>query len=157
MTRNASHVRPVKKPSRWVAIVDDDGSVRTALARVLRMARIRVSTFSAAHEYFAATALDGAPSCLVLDVHLGPNGMGGLAMHDYLKAHGATLPVILMTAHDEVSSAEMARRVGPSNFLRKPFDSAALIALVQRALGESPPASTEPDEVSRREEPVHTR
>jgi two-component system response regulator DctR len=154
---HASHLRSHAKPSKWVAIVDDDGSVRTALARVLRIERIRVSTFSAAHEYLAASALDGSPSCLILDVHLGPSGMGGLELHDYLVAHGATLPVILMTAHDEVSSAEMSRRVGPDNYLRKPFDSGALVTLVQRALAAGAPAKGEPEEASPREQPISTR
>jgi FixJ family two-component response regulator len=137
--------------------VDDDGSVRTALARVLRTERIRVSTFSAAHEYLAASALDGAPACLLLDVHLGASGMGGLALHDYLVAHGASLPVILMTAHDEVSSGEMTRRVGPDNFLRKPFDSGALIRLVQRALAAGAPTPGEAEAESRRELRISTR
>jgi len=123
---------------RWVAVVDDDGSIRTALARVLRMEGLRVATFGTAHEYLAASALEGSASCLVLDVHLGAaSQMSGFELHDHLATIGANVKVILMTAHDEVPSADLARRVGSDNYLRKPFESEALISLVQRALGTS--------------------
>jgi FixJ family two-component response regulator len=122
----------------WVAIVDDDGSIRTALARVLRMEGWRVATFGTAHEYLAASALEGAPSCLVLDVHLGSaSQMSGFELHDHLAASGANVKTILMTAHDEVPATDLACRVGADNYLRKPFESEMLISLVRRALGSS--------------------
>jgi FixJ family two-component response regulator len=71
-------------------------------------------------------------SCVILDIHLG--AMSGLELHDRLMAARPTLPVILMTAHDDASSAELSRRTGPHGYLRKPFASEALLTLVLRAV-----------------------
>ena len=115
--------------NRWVAIVDDDPSVRSALARVLRTAGITVETYATAHEYLSASP-ERDPSCLVLDVHLG--GMTGFDLHDRLVASGSGVSVLFITAHDEVSTAELERRAGPDGYLRKPFDGDQLLTLVRR-------------------------
>jgi len=126
-------VKPIRRTSpeenRWVAIVDDDPSVRSALARVLRTAGITVETYATAHEYLSAS-LDREPSCLVLDVHLG--GMTGFDLHDRLLASGSGVSVLFITAHDDVPTAELERRAGPDGYLRKPFDGDQLLALVRR-------------------------
>lgn len=116
-------------PSFSVAIVDDDASVRFALARVLRTAGITVDTYATAHEYLTAV-LEREPACLVLDVHLG--GMTGFELHDRLLAAGARASVVFITAHDEVPTIELERRAGPDGYLRKPFDGDQLLALVRR-------------------------
>jgi FixJ family two-component response regulator len=117
--------------SPWIAIVDDDPSVRSALARVLSTTGIGVETFATAHEYLAAAA-GREPVCLVLDVHLG--GMSGFDLHDRLIALGSQVNVVFITAHDEVPSEELERRAGPDGYLRKPFDGDQLLALVRRIL-----------------------
>jgi len=98
---------------RWVAIVDDDPSVRSALGRVLRTAGIAVETYASAHEYLSAT-LEREPTCLVLDVHLG--SMSGFDLQDRLIASGSRVSIVFITAHDEVSSAELERRAGPDGY-----------------------------------------
>lgn len=126
-------MNPVPRSStgenRWVAIVDDDPSVRSALARVLRTAGITVETYATAHEYLSASP-DRDPSCLVLDVHLG--GMTGFDLHDRLVASGSGVSVLFITAHDDVPTAELERRAGPDGYLRKPFDGDQLLTLVRR-------------------------
>lgn len=122
-----------RQPPPWVAIVDDDASVRRALTRILRVEGIDATAFACAHEFLAATASRGNPSCLVLDVHLGATSMNGFDLHAILVERDADVPVILMTAHDDVASAELARRAGADSFLRKPFERAQFVTLVQRA------------------------
>jgi FixJ family two-component response regulator len=122
--------RRAKQFSSWVAVVDDDASVRTALARLLRSAELPVKTFASAREFLVEYA-DHPPDCLVLDVHLGE--MSGLELYDYL-AYAPVKSVIFITAHDEVLASELTRRAGPDGYLRKPFDGDALLALVRRAL-----------------------
>jgi len=63
--------------------------------------------------------------------------MSGFELHDRIIAARAALPVILMTAHEDASSAELSRRAGLHGYLRKPFASDALLALVHAALGRS--------------------
>ena len=114
----------------WVAVVDDDPSIRSSLARLMRSEGMVVETFAASNDFLAAIASDGPPSCLVLDVHLGTES--GFDLQDTLAVSHATIPVILMTGHDKISSAELARRAGPDGFVRKPFDGDLIVGMVRR-------------------------
>lgn len=125
--------RPDVRPTgrrEWIAVVDDDPSIRSALARLLRAEGIAVETFAASAEFFAAISSDGPPSCVVLDVHLGTES--GFDLQELLAVRHANTPVILMTGHDKISSAELSRRAGPDGFLRKPFDGDSILGMVRR-------------------------
>jgi FixJ family two-component response regulator len=125
--------RPNGRPTgrhEWIAVVDDDPSIRSSLARLMRSEGIVVETFAAPSDFLAAIASDGPPSCLVLDVHLGTES--GFDLQDTLAITYTTMPVILMTGHDKISSAELARRAGPDGFLRKPFDGDRILGMVRR-------------------------
>lgn len=111
----------------WVGIVDDDASLRAALARALRAHGIRVEAFASAEE-FLRRDVEGEPECLILDIHLG--GLSGFELQDLLTARGAAPPIVFITAHDALL-AERARAGGASGFLRKPFETAHLIALLR--------------------------
>jgi FixJ family two-component response regulator len=113
----------------WVGVVDDDASIRSSLARVFQVHQIRVATFSSAED-FLARAATAEPSCMVVDVHLG--GMTGFDLHDRLVGLGGTVcPVIFITAHDEIPASQFERVNARCAFLRKPFDTDALLALVR--------------------------
>lgn len=131
-----SRRRAFPDPTFWVAIVDDDSSVRSALARVLRTAGIGVETYATAQEYLSAS-IAREPVCLVLDVHLG--GMSGFELHDRLIAAGSRVTVVFITAHDEVPTAELEQRAGPDGYLRKPFDGDQLLAVVRRVAHANAP------------------
>ena len=118
----------------WVGIVDDDASLRTALARVMRGNGIRVETF-ASGEDFLGRAVPEQPVCLVLDIHLG--GMSGFDLQRRIAAEGSSIPIIFITAHDD-RFAESARLSGACGYLRKQFDTNALVALVRPFLAVSP-------------------
>ena len=113
----------------WIAVVDDDASVRNSLARLLRSAGILVETFATAPEFLTANALE-PPACLVLDVHL--LSMTGFELQQELAMTHPDVPIIFITAHDGISSAELTRRAGADGFLRKPFDSDVLLSMVRR-------------------------
>jgi len=113
----------------WIAVVDDDPSVRRSLARLLRAEGMLVKPFATASEFVIANGF-GPPACLVLDVHLGT--MSGFELQEQLASTHPDLPIIFITAHDEISSAELTRRAGPDGHLRKPFDGDTLIAMVRR-------------------------
>lgn len=117
----------------WVGIVDDDASLRAALARALRVNGIHVETFGSAEE-FLHRDVAGEPDCIVLDIHLG--GLSGFDLQDRLAAEGAAPPIIFITAHDDML-AERARSDGASGYLRKPFETNALVALLRQHLRSS--------------------
>ncbi len=120
--------RAGSKPG-WIAVVDDDASVRRSLARLLRAEGMLVDAFATASEFVIANDLEPA-ACLVLDVHLGT--MSGFELQEQLASTHPDLPLIFITAHDEISSAELTRRAGPDGYLRKPFDGDALVGMVRR-------------------------
>jgi len=111
----------------WVGIVDDDASLRIALARALRGNGIRAETFASAEE-FLRRAVAGDPECLVLDIHL--TGLSGFDLRDLLASRGGAPPIIFITAHDDMLS-QQAHACGASGYLRKPFETTALVALVR--------------------------
>jgi len=118
----------------WIGIVDDDPSIRKSLARMFRGNGIRTVTFSSAEEYLDRT-VPMEPRCIVLDVHLG--GLSGFDLQARLAQDGNLTPIIFITAH-ELCAAELARCPGPCGYLRKPFDTDALIALVRPHLDGHP-------------------
>lgn len=117
----------------WVGIVDDDEAVRSSLRRVLRMEGMCVETFASGGE-FLERIMRGLPSCLVLDVRLGE--FTGFDLQDALLARGEVPPIIFITAHDEIPAARRDPCSGTAGYLRKPFDVAALVALVRPLLRE---------------------
>jgi FixJ family two-component response regulator len=79
------------------------------------------------------------PDCLVLDVQM--PGMNGLELQDRLAMTGQTIPVIFITAHDEVGVRERALGAGALAFLRKPFDDELLVRTLRAALANVASAS----------------
>ncbi len=123
-----------------VFIVDDDASVREALAWLLR-SRHLLSEGYAGGEAFDAMLEGGfactQPCCLLLDVRM--PGMSGLALFDKLAGRGLVevMPVIFLTGHADVPTAvDMVKR-GAFDFCEKPFSDNALVDRVEQAICRS--------------------
>src|SRR5262249_31588586 len=114
-----------------ISIIDDDASVRTATARLLRSMGFSAYAFASAKEFLSSPQLSET-SCVIADVQM--PGMTGVELQDYLIAHDHGMPVIFITAfpHDRVR--ERAINAGAICFLSKPFDEARLLECVERAL-----------------------
>jgi two-component system response regulator DctR len=123
-----------------VYIVDDDASVREALAWLLRSRHLLSESFPGAEEFDAAIAGEwkpSQPSCLLLDVRM--PGMSGLALFDKILQRGLAdaLPVIFLTGHADVPTAvDMVKR-GAFDFCEKPFSDNALVDRIEQALKKS--------------------
>jgi two-component system, LuxR family, response regulator FixJ len=114
-----------------VFVVDDDLSVRRALARLLRAEGFQVRTFESGPEFL--DAIDGeCRGCAVLDVRM-PT-LSGFEVLDRLAARGVPMAVILVTGDGDVGTAERARKAGCVSLLAKPFEDVALIDAVREAL-----------------------
>ena len=114
-----------------IAIVDDNASLRRALARLLRAVGWQAVTFASA-EAFLQADLQRSLDCLVLDVWL--PGMSGVALLEHLGALGSTLPVILITGREDVQMRLRAAQTGAVAYLRKPLDEQDFLQALQRAL-----------------------
>ncbi len=119
------------QPDPTVHIVDDEESVRRSLALLLRGEGHAVQTHSS-----VATALDAidprSTGCVLTDVKM--DGESGLDLLHALKSKGASLPVIVMTGHADVSLAVSAMKQGAADFIEKPFPPDSLIATLNAVL-----------------------
>jgi len=123
-----------------VYIVDDDASVREALAWLLRSRRLGSQAFDSAEaflEVIEGAHLPPRPACLLLDVRM--PGMSGLALFECLVERGLhqALPVIFLTGHADVPTAVSAVKRGAFDFCEKPFSDNALVDRVEQALAQS--------------------
>ncbi|WP_422002486.1 response regulator transcription factor [Reyranella sp.] len=116
-----------------IAVVDDDDSVRAALDNLLRSMGMTVVTFGSAEEFLDSPRRDEV-SCLVADVQM--PGMGGLALHRQLAAESRRVPIILITAFPKDHVRREVEADGAFGYLAKPFESASLLACIDRALDE---------------------
>jgi FixJ family two-component response regulator len=114
-----------------ISIVDDDASVRTATARLLRSLGFSAQPFASAQEFLLSAGLRET-SCLIADVEM--PGMSGIELQEYLIAHGHRTPMIFITAFPEDRIRERVMRAGAIDFLSKPFDEPRLLECVERAL-----------------------
>ena len=114
-----------------VFVVDDDGSLRTALSRLLGSVGLKCETFPTADDFLRSVE-PCRGGCLLLDVRM--PGVSGIELQRALRAHGYDLPVILLTAHADVPLTVRAMKAGALDVFTKPFDDQTLLDAVQRAL-----------------------
>jgi CheY-like chemotaxis protein len=129
--------RPMPKPNNIVAVVDDDDLMREALQNLLLAFDYEVELYESAEAFLAARATTNA-GCLVSDIHLG--GMTGIDLGRALKASGARLPIIFMTASTDPGLRARAMDLGCVAFLGKPFPPLALAEALNEALDRCPTA-----------------
>jgi FixJ family two-component response regulator len=118
-----------------ISVVDDDASVRTATARLLRSLGFSAHAFASAQEFLSSPRLLET-SCLIADVEM--PGMTGVELQEHLIAHGHATPVIFITAFPEDRIRERVIKAGAIDFLSKPFDEPRLLECVERALARRP-------------------
>jgi two-component system response regulator FixJ len=121
--------------SRVVHVIDDDDAVRRALAMLFRSAGIATATHPSGSAFLEALPSigEGAVGCVLTDVRM--PGVDGLELLRRLKQSGFGPPVVVMTAHGDVSTAVRAMKAGAADFIEKPFDDEALLAATEAALG----------------------
>ena len=120
-----------------MAIVDDDDSVCRAIRRLVRSLDMDAETFSSGRQFL--DLLHAMPSfqpdCAILDVQM--PGMNGFELQELLVKSGNKIPLIFITAHDEVGAREKALGAGALAFLRKPFDDELLVRTLNEALKDT--------------------
>lgn len=123
-----------------VFIVDDDASVREALAWLLRSRRLLSQAYESADAFWQMIEdgwVPGQACCLLLDVRM--PGMSGLALFERLVERGLhrAMPVIFLTGHGDVPTAVDAVKRGAFDFCEKPFSDNALVDRIEQALAQS--------------------
>ncbi|APA87707.1 response regulator [Paraburkholderia sprentiae WSM5005] len=115
-----------------VFVVDDDGSVRCALARLLRASGYQVECFESPEAFLERADLTSMPACLVLDLQM--PGMTGLEVQRKLDQ---LVPIVFLTGHGDICSSVDAMKGGAVDFLPKPVRDSLLLVAVDRALARA--------------------
>ncbi len=114
-----------------VFVIDDQDSVRHALAEMLGVFGFAVETHESAASFLRS--LDPArPGCVVADVRM--PGMDGIELVRELARRGCELPVILISGHADVPMAVAGIKAGAEDFIEKPVDDRDLVAAINRGL-----------------------
>jgi two-component system copper resistance phosphate regulon response regulator CusR len=114
-----------------VLIVEDDRQLRTSITRGLREAS-HVVEQAPTGEQAIALAKAGAFDVMILDVRL--PGVDGFAVCRAVRAAGNRVPILMLTALDDVEQRIAGLDAGADDYLTKPFDFGELLARL-RALG----------------------
>ncbi len=114
-----------------VYVIDDDASLRDALARLFRSVGLQAKAFASAPEFLRNKLADG-PSCLVLDVRL--PGLSGLDFQAELLKANIDIPIVFMTGHGDIPMTVRAMKAGAIEFLPKPFRDQDMLDAVQTGL-----------------------
>ena len=97
-----------------VFLVDDDASVLSAVARLIRSAGHRVEAFASPREFLERSQVD-QPGCVVVDLRM-PE-VNGLEVQEAVTRAGRQIPVILMSGQADVQSTVKAMKGGAIDFL----------------------------------------
>ena len=120
-----------QRGSKFVAIVDDDESIRAALQGFMKEAGLPAQAFASAEEFLGSGDLSQV-GCLVADIRM--PGMSGLELQARLSADRHRMPIVFITAHGDESMKMQALRAGAVEFLAKPFDEEVLLDCVRAAM-----------------------
>jgi two-component system response regulator MprA len=119
-----------------ILVVDDDAAVRESLGRALRLEGYEVEMASDGAEALERLLGNGDdPDLVVLDV-LMPN-VDGLEVCRTLRRTGSRLPVLMLTARDQVADRVAGLDAGADDYVVKPFALAELLARVRALLRRS--------------------
>ena len=116
----------------YIAVVDDDESIRRSFSRLLRAAHFQPVAYASGEEFLADTKRP-IFSCLVLDIQL--EGMSGLELKQRLSRSNDGTPVVFITAHDDPAVCEQAEESGCAGFFRKTDTGADVLSAIRRATG----------------------
>jgi FixJ family two-component response regulator len=122
---------PMAEDRPTVIVIDDDLSVREAIAGMLKSVGLCAQTYETAQAFLRAGPPDG-PNCLVLDVRL--PGLSGLDFQQELAKANIGIPIIFITGFGDIPMTVQAMKAGAVEFLTKPFRDQELLDAIQHAL-----------------------
>jgi two-component system OmpR family response regulator len=128
-------MRAAAVPARLL-VVDDEATILELLSGSLRLAGFEVMTATSGAEAVRAAA-SGRPDLVLLDVMM-PDGDGFEALRR-MRSGGAEVPVIFLTARDEVPDRVAGFAVGADDYVTKPFSLDELLGRIRAVLKRTRP------------------
>ena len=117
-----------------VFVIDDQESVRHALAEMLGVFGFEVETYDSATNFLQALEKPRI-GCIIADVRM--PGIDGIELVRELTRRGVDLPVVLISGHADVPMAVAGIKAGAEDFIEKPVDDRALVAAINRGLART--------------------
>ena len=118
----------------FIAIVDDDDSLRGSLNNLIRSVGYRTKGFSSAEAFLQSNYLHDT-ACLILDVHMAH--MDGLDLQREIVAAKWPIPIIFITSYVDEAVWAKAIAAGAVDFLYKPLPEEKLLKAIDKALQRS--------------------
>ncbi|HXW73874.1 MAG TPA: response regulator [Steroidobacteraceae bacterium] len=114
-----------------IAVVDDEESVRRALARMLNASQFDVEVFASGREFLEALQVR-RPDCVLLDYQM--PGLNGRDVQRQLSSAQIRVPVIVVTAHEQPRLRQQCLADGAVAYLAKPLHRARLVSAIDDAI-----------------------
>jgi two-component system response regulator MprA len=122
-----------------ILVVDDERAVRESLRRALELEGYQIELAADGREALERLEAEAQPDALILDVLM--PGVDGLEVCRRLRGSGSSVPVLMLTARDEVENRVAGLDAGADDYVTKPFALEELLArlraLLRRATGGS--------------------
>ncbi|WP_367109966.1 sigma 54-interacting transcriptional regulator [uncultured Psychrobacter sp.] len=125
-------------------LIDDDAALRLILADTFSDAHLNVVSFTQAKA--AWTQLNDTleqresavelPDVILTDIRMPM--MDGLSFSAWVRQHFPALPIVIMTAHSDLTSAIDSYQTGAFDYLPKPFDLDEAVATIYKAINYHP-------------------
>jgi two-component system OmpR family response regulator len=122
--------------SARLLVVDDEATILELLSGSLRLAGFTVMTASSGAEAVHAAVSD-RPDLVLLDVMM--PGCDGFEALRRMRSGGAEVPVIFLTARDEVPDRVAGFDMGADDYVTKPFSLDELLGRIRAVLKRSRP------------------
>src|SRR2546430_15508862 len=138
----AAGVAPAASPKTSLLIIEDDDNISTAIEEYFSRAGYTVNTAPDGIAGIEAAAKD-RPDVVVLDLML-PK-MDGLAVCKELREKNPQMPILMLTAKDDVVDKVLGLEMGADDYITKPFSLRELEARIKSVLRRARAAGTSPD------------
>lgn len=125
-------------------LIDDDAALRLVLADTFEDAGLNVISFTQAQAAWTRLndilqqreVADQLPDVILTDIRMPM--MDGLSFSDWVHQHFSKLPIVIMTAHSDLTSAISSYQTGAFEYLPKPFDLDDAVATIYKAINYQP-------------------
>ena len=125
-------------------LIDDDAALRLVLADTFEDAGLNVISFTQAQAAWTRLndvlqqheAADQLPDVILTDIRMPM--MDGLSFSDWVHQHFPKLPIVIMTADSDLTSAISSYQTGAFEYLPKPFDLDDAVTTIYKAINYQP-------------------
>jgi two-component system response regulator MprA len=126
-----------------ILVVDDERAVRDSLRRALELEGYDIELAADGSEALTRLTENGEsqPDAVILDVLM--PGIDGLEVCRRLRRHGNRVPVLMLTARDEIENRVGGLDAGADDYVTKPFALEELLARIRALLRRASESSEE--------------